>query len=422
MNNITQLPVKYPVSKRIGIAKLTTSAFAGEELVNLATRLLISLSINPQDAGALMDLSFIEQLKGNHEVGLEYQAMALEISQVYQSQTAKEGGLRLLALAAPIHMGGNLPIEFLLENSNIGITYLYVLPGMPLPDPLPEHDLAYIVAPGDTDFMRAFLQDIESRVANWPVPVFCQPQFIAGLERDELCETLKGIPGLVSPTTVRCCREDFQALGTGETQLSEMLSGYHLPVLVRPVGSHAGRDLVLLEHIDEVKNYLQQCPNEELFLTQFIDYRSQDGLFRKYRIAIVDGKPFASHMAISNQWAIWYLNAGMLESKEKRLEEQQFMESFDTKFAARHKDSLAALVERIGLEYFGIDCAETRDGKLIIFEGDNALLIHDMDPKQIFPYKSAQMQKIFTAFEKMLNRSFDMSISKLIRRSTLQAR
>ena len=60
------------------------------------------------------------------------------------------------------------------------------------------------------------------------------------------------------------------------------------------------------------------------------------------------------------------------------------------------------MIERIGLDYFAIDCAQTRDGKLLVFEADNASIVHNMDPADIFPYKGPQMRKVFDAFVAML--------------------
>ena len=57
---------------------------------------------------------------------------------------------------------------------------------------------------------------------------------------------------------------------------------------------------------------------------------------------------------------------------------------------------------RIGLPYLGIDCAETRDGRLLIFEVDNAMVVHAMDDPGRYPYKRPVMDKVFGAFEAML--------------------
>jgi hypothetical protein len=100
---------------------------------------------------------------------------------------------------------------------------------------------------------------------------------------------------------------------------------------------------------------------------------------------------------------IHYLNAGMEQSSEKREEEATTMELFDQDFAARHAHTFRAIHERIGLDYLGMDCSETYDGDLLIFEIDSNMVVHNMDPIDIYPYKQPQMRKIFTAFQQMLH-------------------
>ena len=80
------------------------------------------------------------------------------------------------------------------------------------------------------------------------------------------------------------------------------------------------------------------------------------------------------------------------------------MRTFDIGFGRRHHAALATMCERIGLDYFTIDCAETKDGSLLVFEADNTAVVHNMDPPQVFPYKSPQMRNIFGAFAAMLER------------------
>jgi hypothetical protein len=109
-------------------------------------------------------------------------------------------------------------------------------------------------------------------------------------------------------------------------------------------------------------------------------------------------------MAIAERWDIWYLNAGMSASAAKRFEEERFMRTFDVGFGRRHRAALTALSDRVGLDYFTVDCAETRDGSLLIFEADNTAVVHNMDPPGVFPYKAPQMRRIFDAFVAMLER------------------
>ena len=83
------------------------------------------------------------------------------------------------------------------------------------------------------------------------------------------------------------------------------------------------------------------------------------------------------------------------------------MAEFDDDFAVRHKAAFKAIAERTGLDYLPIDCAETRDGKLLVFEVGTAMIVHSMDPPDLFPYKRPQMGKVFKAFQAMLYRAAD---------------
>ena len=110
-------------------------------------------------------------------------------------------------------------------------------------------------------------------------------------------------------------------------------------------------------------------------------------------------------MAIADRWDIWYLNAGMAFSADKRREEEGFMRDFDHDFARRHGSALKLLASRVGLDYFTIDCAENNNGELLIFEANNTAVVHNMDSPEVFPYKAPQMRKIFDAFAALLSRA-----------------
>jgi hypothetical protein len=99
---------------------------------------------------------------------------------------------------------------------------------------------------------------------------------------------------------------------------------------------------------------------------------------------------------------IHYLNAGMEESAEKRAEEARCMASFDADFAHRHAGAFLAIHELTGLDFVGIDCGETKDGRLLVFEVDSDMIVHAIDPVDLFPYKQPQMRKVFGALRTML--------------------
>jgi hypothetical protein len=395
---------RYPSAQRIGFARLTTMAFEGADLRPLRDELISKLAAGTAGAGEGLDMSLIAQLLGDKQTGIAIQAEVLAFHQLYRSPCSSEKPtLRVLALAAAIDMGGNTPIEFLLETSGIELQTLYVVAGVELPAPLPEHDVAIVIASDSEECVEA-LHKIDSVASRWPRPLLNPPCLVRNLDRDKLHRLLRGIEGLDIPATVCVTRAQLAELARSHAGVSDVATGSKFPIIVRPRGTHAGVGLAKISDGAVVERYLADRPEQEFFVVRFVDYASADGLFRKYRIVFVDGRPYACHMAIADRWDIWYLNAGMAHSADKRLEEESFMRDFDGDFASRHQAALAKIVERVGLDYFTIDCAENKNGELLIFEADNTAVVHNMDSPELFPYKPPQMRKIFDAFAGMLYR------------------
>lgn len=391
-------------AEQIGLARLAKTAFDGRDLRPKWRELIGKLLDGTASAGEGLDLALIAQLLGDKPAGLAIQHDVLGSHQLFGTRChAPEPRLKLLALAAETDLGSNTPIEFLLEESAVELTTLYLLPGVELPDPLPDHDLAIVIA-SDSEDCREALRKIEAVSARWPRPLLNPPKLIGNLDRDKLHRLLQGIDGLDIPATLSVDRERLLQASPPADALDGIAPGLKFPIIIRPRGSHAGVGLAKVDDRQALVRYLAERPEQEFFVSRFVDYSGEDGQFRKYRIAFVEGRPYAGHMAIADRWDIWYLNAHMSASAAKRLEEQTFMQTFDIGFGRRHRTVLAAIAERVGLDYFIIDCAETRDGALLLFEADNTAVVHDMDHADIFPYKSPQMQKVFSAFAAMLER------------------
>jgi len=379
-------------------------AVAGINLRPLWQTLIAKVLDGTITAGEGLDLSLIAQLLGDKPAGLAIQNEILSSHQLFRSPcAATKPRLRVLALAAATDMGSNMPIEFLLDESDIELMTLYVIPGIEWPISLPDHDIAIVIA-SDSEDCRDALRKIDRAARLWPRPLLNPPQRVCNLDRDKLHRVLDGIAGLEIPATIAVTREQLSQASPSADALSGIAADLAFPVIVRPCGSHAGAGLAKLDDHDAMRCYLDARPEQEFFVARFVDYSNRDGLFRKYRIVFIDGRPYACHMAIADRWDIWYLNAGMSASASKRLEEQTFMQTFDMTFARRHASALAGIATRIGLDYFTIDCAETGNGSLLIFEADNTAIVHDMDPPDIFPYKAPQMRRVFDAFASMLDR------------------
>jgi hypothetical protein len=393
-----------PCAERIGLARLTRMSAAGVDLRPLWQQLIAKLIDGTIDAGEGLDLSLIAQLLGDKHTGLAIQREILLSHRLFRSPRAPhKAHLRVLALAGATDIGSNTPIEFLLEDGGIELTTLYVIAECELPEPLPDHDIAIVIASDSAD-CRDALRRIAHAVPRWPRPLLNLPHLVSNLDRDKLHGLLGGIEGLEIPQTVAVSRPCLSELSQSAIAPSDISAGFSYPLIVRPCGSHAGRGLAKIDDPAAMERYLGEHSEQQFFISRFVDYCGSDGLFRKYRIVVIDGRAYACHLAIADRWDIWYINAEMPSSASKRLEEATFMQTFETGFAERHRAALSAMIDRIGLDYFTVDCAETHSGSLLIFEADNTAIVHDMDPPDIFPYKVPQMRKVFDAFAAMLHR------------------
>ena len=133
---------------RIGFAKLTTMAFGGTDLRPLRDELISKIARRHgrrrRGARSVADHATAgRQADGPGDSGGSARLPSIVPLALFARQKPK---LRVLALAAAIDMGGNTPIEFLLEESGIELMTLYVIAGNELPAPLPDHDVAIVIA------------------------------------------------------------------------------------------------------------------------------------------------------------------------------------------------------------------------------------------------------------------------------------
>src|ERR1700704_1256045 len=232
--------VRYPSADRVGFARLTTMAFGGADLRPLRDELLAKVVAGTADAGEGLDLSLIIQLLGDKQMGLAIQAEGLGFHQLFRSPCAAEKPkLRVLALAAAIDMGGNTPIEFLLEESGIELLTLYVVAGAELPVPLPDHDVAIVIA-SDSEECRDALAIIDRVAPRWPRPMLNSPRLVCNLDRDKLHQLLRGIEGLDIPATVSVTRTQLSGVAQSNLLFADIAAELQFPIIIRPRGSHAG--------------------------------------------------------------------------------------------------------------------------------------------------------------------------------------
>jgi glutathione synthase/RimK-type ligase-like ATP-grasp enzyme len=401
MNSPQQHPAAMP--PLIGLARLARLAFSAFDFTDMSAQLLERATNNAQDANAFLDLSTILHLTGWRDLGMEMQREALALQNVFQLlPQSGVSNLRVLVFLSPGDLAENNAIEFLLEAADITLDFFYFTPqGLRPETNRDDYDLAF-VAVCESDQNRPLLAAIDDFLTSWTLPVLNSAQHIARLTRDHAHALLPRMDNVQFPITVRLLRDDLSRIADGTAELIDLLPDGAYPVIVRPVDSHKGKGLACLDDHHALHNYMTTQDGGDFYLSRFVDYRSADGSYTKYRIVLIDGKPFVCHMAISDHWMVHYMSAGMTQSAIKRDQEAEFMRSFDDSFAIRHAGAFAAIFRALELDYVGMDCGENAAGELVLFEFDSGMTVHAMDPVELFPYKQPQMRKVFSAFRQLL--------------------
>lgn len=386
----------------LGMAAIVRMAYEGRDLAALGRALQEQLAAEPTNAVALMDLSTLLQVTSQPEQARAVQSAALALRRCYHRPHGQASGPRILAFVAPGDFMANTPIDFLLEGTDLDLRLYYIDADTQDLSDAPAHDVAFL-AIGESAENLPILERAGVLLEGWSKPVINGAwEAIASLSRDGVSDRLADDTTVLAPPVTRAVREVLSRVATGAVPLSMIAPKAAFPIIVRPIGTHAGKGLEKIDAPEALIAYLDRWAEAQFYIAPFIDYASPDGLFRKQRIAFIDGVAYPSHFAASEHWMVHYLSARMTEEADRRAEEAAWMVNFDTDFAVRHARAFEILNRRLGLDYYGIDCAELADGRLLLFEADVAMLVHDLDPASMFPYKKPAMRRLFDAFAEAL--------------------
>lgn len=376
----------------IGPGRLIRAAFEGADMAARAGEILSRSENGVLEAGTALDLATILLLMHRFDEALQLQMEVLRSARHFQLMSnGPKATTRILVIVTAGDLMANTPVDFLLDDPSFRVEYLFVLPGDDIPHPLPEHDVC-IVGVAYATANEPVLEALAAAAPRWDRPVINHPRDVLKTSRHGIEEALRGANGIVVPRIARLTKTAIASLDGG------LPLGLDYPVLIRPIDTHAGNALQKVDGRESLGAYITETAAADFYITQFCDYSGPDGLFRKLRIVLIDGAPYLCHAALRDHWMIHYLNAGMADDPAKRDAEAAAMAAFDDQFAPRHREAFAEIHRRIGLDYLVLDCAEGRDGRLLIFEADTGMIIHDMDPVDLFPYKAPQMKRVYAAF------------------------
>jgi tetratricopeptide (TPR) repeat protein len=354
-----------------------------------------ALALNPNDAENLYWIGGIRQSAGDIAAAHAAYAQAARIEPLIRRPAAKSpADFRVLAFYAPF--GGNTPTDFLFKDTAYD-TETLALFASSTPDVLSLKKDRQVVVNliSDADQAMEMLRLAADLVSRLDRPTINDPRKIMQTTRDAVAGLLRGIPGCRVPCALR--------LAAGADRSAAALQAvlpFSFPVLARPTGTHGGDDFEKTWDIDQLAAFLAQRPDSDHYLIEYIDYRSQDGHFRKYRFIFVGDEILPYHLAIGSDWKVHHDSTDMANQPWMQREEAAYLGNPAAVFGPEHYRILRTIRQRIGLEYFGVDCSLDPSGNLVVFEVNASMLVHERNEE--FPYKDPYVRRIKLAFDAML--------------------
>jgi len=156
--------------------------------------------------------------------------------------------------------------------------------------------------------------------------------------------------------------------------------GHRYPVLLRPAGSHGSTGLVRAG--DEIDVAAAAATAGTCTVTDFVDFRSEDGLWRKHRMVYAGGRLFRRHLLVDDQWNVvgesrYFMHARGLFDEEKAWLRRPLTPKREPTYTR-----ILAQFEAMELDFGVIDYAVLPDGDLVIFEINACVQLTGTIPEQ----------------------------------------
>jgi hypothetical protein len=168
------------------------------------------------------------------------------------------------------------------------------------------------------------------------------------------------------------------------------------------VGTHTGRIVGKFDDLDSLR--AAAIDGGEHLATEFVDFRSVDGLCRKYRVFFIGQRRVFRHMLASEDWNVHASDRQrvMAERPDLIAAEDNMFEAPEGAFTDNVQQVLAAVRERIPLDFFGMDFGIMPHGRVVLFEANGTMNFFPLSPDPRFAYLARCIEPARNAFYELL--------------------
>ncbi len=357
-----------------------------------------AIALNPQDADSFVTLGKVLIRANRMEEGYAMYRRAQQIQPLVLSPGKKMiADFSVLLLQSPGIL--NTPVDYLVGRTMYDSHFLFLVPDT-------EYDIDFLRTKADVVInlisdpdsgkdVLPFALDIADRIGR---PTVNHPRHIIGTDRETIAGLLSGIALCRIPKTVRLSAKDM----AGE-DWHKHIEGFTMPLLIRCAGTHGGDDFEKLDDLGAIGQFVSCHPDSNFYISEFVDYRSADGYYRKYRLFCINDEILPYHLAIHDHWMVHHFRTDMANQIWMRNEEESFLNDPHLVFSKEHYSALHKVAAYIGLDYCGIDCALDCEGNIVVFEANATMLVHE-EIIATFAYKNPYIAKIKENFDVMLEK------------------
>ncbi len=356
-----------------------------------------AVALNPRDAESVNWIGAIKQSLGDDEAAQAAYTEAARIEPLIRRPAARQPAeFRVLALYAPF--GGNTPTEYLFQDAFFDTDTLSLFSERAYDTAALSQNIHLVVnLVSDADQTDALLPLAAELVDRFGLPVVNHPRKVQQTTRDAVAILLDGIPRCRVPQALR-----LKAGADRSEPALKAFAPFASSCLARPVGTHGGDDFERVDDHAALSAFLSQRPDHDHYLIEYIDYVSADGHFRKYRFIFVGDQILPYHLCIGREWKLHHINTDMAHQPWMQQEEAAFLNDATAVFGRGQMQALQVIRERVGLDYFGIDCGLDASGNVVVFEVNASMLVHARN--EGFLYKDPAVHRIKLAYDAMLRK------------------
>jgi hypothetical protein len=250
----------------------------------------------------------------------------------------------------------------------------------------------------DADQNPELLTVIDRFTREMRVPVIDPAAAIKKTRRHMVSETLAGLSDVHTPRTLLLRNPTLERV---RKQVAD--TGFQFPGIVRRTGAHNGQFLGLFDTPEAIEGVYGDR-KREYYLTEYVDVRAPDGLFRKSRFYFVGREIIVRQHIVAPDWNIHGASTRdlMIHRPDLLDEGRAVLTGQFAGLSPVTKAALEAIRDRMGLDYFGLDACIRPDGSVVVFEANATMNFHPKFENPATQYNRAALEPMLAAIRTLI--------------------